>query len=72
MPMNIVKEGEVIRVKRILMDEENSKRFMEIGLTNSNEIKIVQNNGSSLILSIGGTRLGLDSTAARKILVEQC
>lgn len=72
MPMNVVKAGESVRVKRFLMDEEKSKRFMEIGLTISNEIKVIQNNGSSLILSVAGSRLGLDGSAARKIMVEQC
>ena len=72
MPMNVVKEGESIRVKRILMDDENSKRLMEMGLTNSNIVKVIQNTGTSLIVTIAGTKLGLDMTAARKIMVEQC
>lgn len=70
MPMNFVKEGENIRVKRIMMSDSESKRLMEMGLTNSNIIKVIQNTGTSLIISIAGTKLGIDITAARKIMVE--
>ncbi|MGL4452031.1 MAG: FeoA family protein [Sarcina sp.] len=70
MPMNVAREGENIRVKRIMMDDLDSKRFMEMGLTSSNIIKIVQNTGKSLIIAIAGTKIGLDITAARKIMVE--
>lgn len=70
MPMNFVKEGENIRVKRIMMSDSESKRLMEMGLTNNNIIKVIQNTGTSLIISIAGTKLGIDITAARKIMVE--
>lgn len=70
MPMNVAREGENIRVKRIMMGDADSKRFMEMGLTNSNIIKIVQNTGQSLIIAIAGTKLGLDINAAKKIMVE--
>ena len=70
MPMNLVREGENIRVKRIMMSDSESKRLMEMGLTNSNIIKVIQNTGTSLIISIAGTKLGIDITAARKIMVE--
>ena len=70
MPMNFVKEGENIRVKKIMMSDTESKRLMEMGLTNNNIIKVIQNTGTSLIITIAGTKLGVDVTAARKIMVE--
>lgn len=70
MPMNFVKEGENIRVKKIMMGDNESKRLMEMGLTNNNIIKVIQNTGTSLIITIAGTKLGVDVTAARKIMVE--
>ncbi len=71
MPMALAKGGSSIKVEKILLDDTLGKRLREIGISKGNDIEIIKNDSSGLILSINGSRLALDRTLAQKIFVRE-
>lgn len=69
MPMNLAKEGNTVEVKSISMKDGLNKRLGELGIINGNKIKIVKNDGRSLIICIEDSRLALDNSIAKNIMI---
>ncbi|MFR5265477.1 FeoA family protein [Clostridium sp.] len=70
-PMSLAMEGNDVKVKKIALKDEMSKRMRELGLMAGNSIKIVKNDGKSLIIAINDSRFGIDMNLARKIFIEE-
>ncbi|SHH94471.1 ferrous iron transport protein A [Clostridium collagenovorans DSM 3089] len=68
-PINFAKEGEVVTIDNILIRDNTGKKLREMGLASGNKIEVVKNDGSSVIIGIGESRLALDMGVARKIIV---
>lgn len=71
MPIALARAGSSIQVERVLLDDALGKRLREIGISKGNDIEIIKNDSSGLILGINGTRLALDRTLSQKIFVRQ-
>ncbi|MGG7162516.1 FeoA family protein [Clostridium ihumii] len=68
-PMNLAHEGNIVEVKSVSMKEGLNKRLGELGIVSGNKIKIVKNDGRSLIISIKESRFALDNNIARNVLI---
>lgn len=69
MPISFAKEGEQVSVMNILIKDNTGKKLREMGLASGNVVEIIKNDGDSVIVGIGESRLALDLTLARKIMV---
>lgn len=71
LPINLVKEGEIVEIQKLALKEDFAKRMMELGLVAGNKITVVKNDGRCIIISIGESRFALDMTLARKIMIKE-
>ncbi|MDS0526613.1 ferrous iron transport protein A [Clostridium sp. SHJSY1] len=69
LPMNLADEGKEVEVKTISIKEGLGKRLGELGISAGNKIKIVKNDGRSLIIAIEESRFALDLDIAKKIMI---
>lgn len=70
MPMSLATEGDDVKVKKLAFRDDMNKRMRELGIMSGNLIKIVKNDGKSLIIAINESRFGIDMDLARKIFIE--
>ncbi|GAA0115378.1 MULTISPECIES: FeoA family protein [Clostridium] len=68
-PMNLATEGNTVEVKSISMKDGLNKRLGELGIISGNKIKIIKNDGRSLIISIEDSRFALDNNIAKNIMI---
>ena len=68
-PMNLVQEGAIVEVKTITKKSDLIKRLSELGIVSGNKIKVIKNDGRSLIVIIEESRFVLDNMLARNIMV---
>jgi ferrous iron transport protein A len=69
LPMNLADEGKEVEVKSISMKEGLGKRLGELGIVSGNKIKIIKNDGRSLIVAIEESRFALDLNIAKNIMI---
>ena len=69
MPLSLMKTGEKNTIKRIT-GEDSTKRFLEsLGFVVGSSVVVVSEMGGNLILNIKDTRVALDKSMARRIVV---
>ncbi|SHE33562.1 FeoA family protein [Clostridium fallax] len=71
MPVAFIEEGKSVIVNNIIMSEAMGKKLREMGIAHGSSIDIIKNDGVSVILGVSGSRLALDMSMARKIMVQQ-
>ncbi len=59
--------GETVTIKRITGKDETRHHLHELGLTEGEEVTVLQNNGGNLILQVKGGRVALDRSLAMRI-----
>lgn len=69
MPMTAAKEGNIVQVKAIAKKDGLTKRLSELGIISGNHIKIIKNDGRSLIVAIEESRFALDNDLAKDIMI---
>ncbi|WP_158534731.1 FeoA family protein [Romboutsia maritimum] len=68
-PMNLVQEGSIVEVKSITKKSDLVKRLSELGIVSGNKVKVIKNDGRSLIVAIEESRFALDNMLAKNIMV---
>lgn len=68
-PMSMADEGNIVEVKAVSKKVTMSKRLGELGIVSGNKIKIVKNDGRSLIVAIEESRFALDLEIAKNIMI---
>lgn len=69
MPLSLMKTGEKNTIKRIT-GQDSTKRFLEsLGFVVGSSVVVVSEMGGNLILNIKDTRVALDKSMARRIVV---
>jgi Fe2+ transport system protein FeoA len=68
-PLNKVRAGRAVRIKRIEASPEVSHRLREMGFCEEQRIKLIRRE-SSLICQVCNARLGISSALAASIWVE--
>lgn len=69
MPMSQATEGNIVEVKGVSIKEAMGKRLGELGIISGNKVKIIKNDGRSLIVGIDESRFALDKSIARNIMI---
>ncbi len=68
MPLSMVKAGETVRVSRVKGNEDMKHHLNDLGFVEGNEIHVVSSSGANLIVTILGSRFGLDTKVAQHVM----
>lgn len=68
-PLTMAGEGERVRIQTLRGGKGLMLRLTELGLNQGTELRIVQRQGSGLVVARGETRIALGGGMATKILV---
>jgi ferrous iron transport protein A len=68
-PLMLADEGSPVRIHQLQGGKGLVMRLTELGLNQGTEVRIVQRQGSSLVVARGETRIALGAGMASKILV---
>lgn len=69
MPLSMASVGEVNTIKRISGRDEVRQHLAELGFVVGEEVRIVNELGGNLILSVKDSRIALDKSMAVRIMV---
>ncbi len=69
MPLGMARVGEVNTIRRITGRDEVRQHLAELGFVVGEEVRVVNELGGNLILSIKDCRVALDRSMAMRILV---
>ncbi|MDD6283489.1 FeoA family protein [Oribacterium sp. HCP28S3_H8] len=68
MPLSLCGPGEY-QVMRITGDEKIRQHLEALGFTPGSSIRVISKNGSNLIVQVKESRLAIDGTMAKRIMV---
>ena len=69
MPLGMVGVGDVNIIKKITGRDDVRQHLAELGFVVGEEVRVVNEMGGNLILSIKDSRIALDKTMAMRIMV---
>ena len=70
MPLSFVKLGETRKIKSFQGQEDIKRHLQDIGFIQGEEVKLLSENESGLILLVKGVRIALNRGLASKIIVD--
>ena len=68
-PLGMAGVGDVNIIKKITGRDDVRQHLAELGFVVGEEVRVVNEMGGNLILSIKGSRIALDKTMAMRIMV---
>jgi len=69
LPLSMAAAGQALRLVEIHAGHELTHRLAELGLTRGVELKVVQDAGGPLLISVRGSRIAIGRGMAHKLLV---
>ena len=69
MPLTMAKPGDTLTIRKITGKDEVRQQLAELGFVVGESITVVNVLGGNLILQVKESRIALDQTLARRILV---
>jgi len=69
LPLTMAAAGQALRLVEIRAGHELTHRLAELGLTRGVELKVVQDAGGPLLVSVRGSRIAIGRGMAHKLLV---
>ncbi|WDV46890.1 FeoA family protein [Clostridiaceae bacterium M8S5] len=71
MPLNMVEDGKMVKLKAIYSGSKLKKKLSDMGLTDGVEIKVLYSNtGGATVVNIRGSKVVLGAGISNKIMVE--
>lgn len=70
MPLAMVLQGETRRISDFRGQEQMKRHLQDLGFTKGEEVRVVGENASGMILMVKGVKLALNRALASKIIVE--
>jgi len=70
MPVNLAKPGEVITIAKITGSDKIRAHLHELGFIENDQITMVNKIGGNVILKVKESRVALDESMARRIMVQ--
>jgi ferrous iron transport protein A len=67
--LSLVAPGQQVRVMDVRADQKTSHRLHDLGIVRGAMLSVVQDDGGSLLVAIGDTRLGLARSLAHRVRV---
>ncbi len=68
-PLTMTQIGEINDIKKITGKDETRRHLAELGFVVGSSISVVSEIGGNMILSVKGSRVGLDKSMANRIMV---
>lgn len=69
MPLGMANVGDVNIIKKIMGRDEIRQHLEELGFVVGGEVRVVNEIGGNMILSVKDSRIALDKTMAMRIMV---
>lgn len=69
MPLTLVKEGELVCIKRITGKDDTIRFLSRLGFVEGEQIQIVSRIAGNIIVNVKDTRVALDKSLANRIAV---
>ena len=69
MPLSMVGSGEQVRVARVRGTEELRHHLANLSFVEGADVHVVSKNPSGIIVTVKGSRLGLDAKTAMHVMV---
>ena len=69
MPLTMARPGESFAIRRITGKDEVRQHLAELGFVMDSEVTVVSEVAGNLILQVKDSRIALDHTMARRIMV---
>lgn len=70
MPLSLVNLGEIKTIKEFRGRDDVKRHLTDIGFVKGEQVKVLSENESGLILLVKGTRVAINKGLASKIVVE--
>lgn len=67
--LSLVSPGQQVRVLEVRGDQKTSHRLHDMGIMRGATLRVVQDDGRSLLVAVGDTRLGLARGLAHRVQV---
>jgi ferrous iron transport protein A len=67
--LSLVPPGQQVRVMDVRADQKTSHRLHDMGIVRGAPLTIVQDDGGSLLVAVGDTRLGMARGLAHRVQV---
>jgi ferrous iron transport protein A len=67
--LSLVPPGQQVRVMDVRADQKTSHRLHDLGIVRGATLSVVQDDGRSLLVAVGDTRLGLARNLAHRVQV---
>ena len=69
MPINLCHENEIVTVRKIKGKDLIRNHLNELGFVEGSTVKVISKSGTSVILQIKESRVALDASMAKRVLV---
>lgn len=69
MPLILVSQGNEVNIKNITGSDDTKRFLNSLGFVVGETVKIVSELGGNLIINVKGSRIALDKSMARRIIV---
>lgn len=69
MPLILASQGNEVNIKNITGNDETKRFLNSLGFVVGETVKIVSELGGNLIINVKGSRIALDKSMARRIIV---
>ncbi len=71
MPLALAPQGETMQIVKISANDKVSRHLENLGIVSGADIALLSESNGNMIVRIGDTRLALDSSVARAIVVRR-
>lgn len=69
MPITLAKAGELVKVRKITGNDAIRQHLAELGFVVDANVKVVSAYEGNVILQVHGSRIALNETMARRIMI---
>lgn len=71
MPLALAPQGETMQIVKVSANDKVSRHLENLGIVSGADIALLSESNGNMIVRIGDTRLALDSSVARAIVVRR-
>ena len=69
MPLSMAKVGETVTIRKITGKDQIRQHLAELGFVVESDVTVVSELGGNLILKVKDSRVALDRTMAKRIMI---
>ena len=69
MPLSMARPGETVTIRKITGKDDVRQHLAELGFVAGQEVTVVSSLNGNLIINVKGSRIALDETMARRVML---